>query len=237
MISISAGLKNALKQPIKELLAYITDGTDEITQNDDIASIELKSDGNLCKTVMREVNATYFGTHDYNDKDLNIGFGTPLLVETDEGEVTISISTPTLITKTSHGHKTGDMVQFSTTGALPTGLAINTDYFVIKVNDNTFNLASSYINAFNNVKVNTSGTQSGTQSMTYFPVGEYTTPEYIDYGSFRIVPDKTTVDQATGETTVKMYDKMYQATVAYDLTVTYPTTVLELLQAIRTRFS
>ena len=50
---------------------------------------------------------------------------------------------------------------FTTTGALPTGLAINTDYYVTVIDANTFNLSATLGGAF----INTSGTQSGTHTL------------------------------------------------------------------------
>lgn len=51
------------------------------------------------------------------------------------------------ITKASHGYYTGLKVRTSTTGIFPTGLAIDTDYWVIRVDSNSFKLASSIENA------------------------------------------------------------------------------------------
>lgn len=41
----------------------------------------------------------------------------------------------------------GTRVQLTTTTTLPAGLALATDYYVIKVTDSTFQLATSYANA------------------------------------------------------------------------------------------
>ncbi len=78
--------------------------------------------------------------------------------------VTISIASPCVVTYPSHGLQTGIAVFFTTTGSLPTGLLANTNYYVIVIDDNTFSLASSVSNAFAGTKINTSGSQSGTQT-------------------------------------------------------------------------
>lgn len=61
--------------------------------------------------------------------------------------------------------------------------------------------------------------------------------EEIDYGSFLVVEAITDVD--TNETTLKMFDKMYESLIEYDLDpiydVGFPATISELLQAICTR--
>ncbi len=57
-------------------------------------------------------------------------------------------------------------VQFTTTGTLPTGLATTTDYYVIKLTDNTISVATSYANAVAGTAVSiTTGTGSGTHTL------------------------------------------------------------------------
>lgn len=81
--------------------------------------------------------------------------------------VTITIATPGVVTWTGHGFSTGQVVSFTTTGALPTGLTAGTKYYVSKtgLGTDTFQLATSYANATAGTPVvNTSGTQSGTHT-------------------------------------------------------------------------
>jgi hypothetical protein len=78
-----------------------------------------------------------------------------------DATVTITIAAPGVITWTGHGLAVNDTIRFTTTGALPTGLAINTTYFVKEVlSANTFTVSTSAGGA----AVTTSGTQSGTQT-------------------------------------------------------------------------
>lgn len=77
------------------------------------------------------------------------------------GTFTITLASPGVVTLASHGLATGDSVYLTTTGALPTGLSANTRYWVIKVDANTFNLATSLANALATTAINTSGSQSG----------------------------------------------------------------------------
>jgi hypothetical protein len=75
--------------------------------------------------------------------------------------VTISIAAPGVVTWANHGLSVNDTIRFTTTGALPTGLAINTTYFVKEVlSANTFTVSSTAGGA----AITTSGTQSGTQT-------------------------------------------------------------------------
>lgn len=82
------------------------------------------------------------------------------------GTVTVTIATPGVFTQVGHGLYTGRMVYLTTTGALPTGLSVNTAYYLIKVTNDTFRLATSYANAVAGTAINTTGTQSGTHTMT-----------------------------------------------------------------------
>ena len=77
---------------------------------------------------------------------------------------TADVTTPPgLLTATAHARLTGDgPVQLTTTGALPAGLALETDYWVIKVAANTFRLASSFEDAMATVPVPVAVTTAGT---------------------------------------------------------------------------
>lgn len=66
----------------------------------------------------------------------------------------------------SHGLTTGLKGQLTTTGTLPTGLSLATDYFVIAVDDNTIKLATSLDNANAGTAVNITGYGSGTHTFT-----------------------------------------------------------------------
>jgi hypothetical protein len=74
--------------------------------------------------------------------------------------VTISLASPAVVTWAANGLVAGQAVMFSTTGALPTGLAANTVYYASPVTANTFNVAATP----GGTLINTSGTQSGTQT-------------------------------------------------------------------------
>lgn len=72
---------------------------------------------------------------------------------------TMTIASPVVITLTAHGFTAGTPVAFSTNGALPTGLAINTAYYVLATDltANTFKIAATP----GGTAINTSGSQSG----------------------------------------------------------------------------
>lgn len=84
------------------------------------------------------------------------------------GTVTVTIATPAVFSLTAHGLSVGERVRFTTSGALPTGLTANTDYFVSNVpGTGTFRVSASLGGA----DVNTSGSQSGTHTGQYFGYG------------------------------------------------------------------
>jgi hypothetical protein len=75
--------------------------------------------------------------------------------------VTITIAAPGVVTWTDHGLSVNDTIRFTTTGALPTGLAAGTTYYVKTVlSPNTFTVSASAGGA----AITTSGTQSGVQT-------------------------------------------------------------------------
>jgi hypothetical protein len=78
--------------------------------------------------------------------------------------VTISNASPAVITfGANHNFNPGDIVYFTTTGALPTGLSASTNYYVLRegVTATTFRVSST----FEGVPINTSSAGSGTHSI------------------------------------------------------------------------
>lgn len=80
-----------------------------------------------------------------------------------KGTATITIANPAVISFTAHGLIAGDTVQFTTSGALPTGLAVSTNYYVIAagLTANAFEVSSVY----NGAAVVATGSQSGTHTL------------------------------------------------------------------------
>ncbi len=76
--------------------------------------------------------------------------------------VTISLASPGVVTKTAHGWAADQPVSLETTGALYTGLAADTQYYVKTVlTPDTFTIADTPGGA----AINTSGSQSGTHKI------------------------------------------------------------------------
>lgn len=79
--------------------------------------------------------------------------------------VTITIASPAVISWTGHGLIAGQSIFLTTTGALPTGLAITTRYFVMAagLTANAFQVSATSGGA----AINTSGSQSGTHTASF----------------------------------------------------------------------
>lgn len=99
-----------------------------------------------------QANATNFGMWDI---DTFRNYANP--------SVTLSIASPCVANIQGHGLSVGDTVTFFTTGALPTGMTAGTVYYVASVVDaDNFTFATTATGT----AINTSGSQSGTQTMT-----------------------------------------------------------------------
>lgn len=119
------------------------------------------------------------------------------------GTATVTIATPGVWTRAGHGLYTGQAVYITTTGALPTGLAQNTTYYVIRVDANTFRLATTLANANAGTAINTTGAQNGVHTIrTTFGVGNGAT-------TFN-VPDMRGVTPVGLDTTQAEFDALGQ---------------------------
>lgn len=143
----------------------------------------------------------------------NAGTLTLETAEWKNASVTMTIASPCVVTWTGHGLVTGNTIVFTTTGALPTGLSVNTKYWVTRIDNNTFNLSTTTANLVAGTFINTSGTQSGThtghqpharqtaidlQNGVYVKNGA-TTRRYL--GSFYTTATTTTEDSGGVDTT------------------------------------
>lgn len=79
--------------------------------------------------------------------------------------VSISIASPGVVTLTGYGYFFDQPITFFSTGALPTGLVAGQTYYVKPIDANTFNVAAYP----SGPSINTSGSQSGTQSTAPTP--------------------------------------------------------------------
>ncbi len=78
MIAVSNDFKNAMKQPVKELQAYINGVNDDIRSDNDLIQFKISAEGGLCKTVMRKLEGKFTGSHNLLGQWVNVGFGVKL---------------------------------------------------------------------------------------------------------------------------------------------------------------
>ncbi len=96
--------------------------------------------------------------------------------------VTITIASPGVVTF-GFAPNNGMVVSFTTTGALPTGLSVGTYYYIVNAAGFTGQLSLTY----NGTPINTSGSQSGTHSLSVRGVplssmpGASNTPTFVNY--------------------------------------------------------
>ena len=93
--------------------------------------------------------------------DYEFAAGTPPVVSVGaDATVTITNASPGVVTYTAHPFANGDIVTLATSGALPTGLSIDTEYFIVSQATNTFELAATKGGS----SINTSSAGSGTHN-------------------------------------------------------------------------
>lgn len=88
-----------------------------------------------------------------------------------KGVCTISNGTPAIITFNGHGFLGGERIFFTTNASLPTGITANLQYWVTKIDANTFKLSTTWANYIAGTFVNTSSAGSGIHSLIYAPWG------------------------------------------------------------------
>jgi Ubiquitin-activating enzyme E1 FCCH domain len=111
---------------------------------------------------------------------------------------TISIGSPAVITRSSHGLLPGYQIKLQTTGALPTGVDTLATYYVLSngFTANSFRIGTTKSGA----AINTTGTQSGTHSYTVEGLARTTLREnynYVDLSIFSLQPFVTSGSTCT----------------------------------------
>ena len=109
--------------------------------------------------------------------------------------ITISLGSPGIITRASHGLQPGYQIVISTTGTLPTGLVAGEIYYVQSdgFTANSFRLST----AKRGVAINTTGSQSGTHSYTVYGLAQTTLRENYNYIDLSLYPQQPFVTSAS----------------------------------------
>jgi len=142
------------------------------------------------------LNVDYASVTDSEVKNADdSGAGSITAAVTDQGVATeVSVSGNT-VTIPSHGYTTGRKGQLTTTGTLPAGLALATDYYIIVASANSVKFATSLANAQEGtaVDITDSGSDEGVHTFT---------PTAIAGGVFKLQEsnDGTTWDDVSGVT-------------------------------------
>jgi len=82
----------------------------------------------------------------------------------------VDIANDTIVVA-DHGFSTGDVIGLTTDGTLPTGLSVDTAYYVIQVDAHKISVATSRANAFAGTAVNITAVTSGTHTITPDAIG------------------------------------------------------------------
>ena len=78
MVTVSNDFKTAMKQPVKEIQAFIDYDDGSIKDSDDLISFKISCDSGLCKTAMRKLEAKYLGNHNVLGKWVRAVYGVRL---------------------------------------------------------------------------------------------------------------------------------------------------------------
>ena len=125
----------------------------------------LPSDGQiiLLYQIDENIGTAFWGKIFTNTTDNSISRTGINIAETND-TITMSIASPAVVTLSNHDLTSGQAISFTTTGALPTGVTAGVTYFVISASlaAGTFQFSETRGGS----AVNTSGTQSGTHTMS-----------------------------------------------------------------------
>lgn len=75
MITVSAGFKTAMKGSTKVVKSYVYDGSSYIRSSDDLKYLKISTSGDLLRTVMRQLDFHYFGSHSLLGESVSPGIG------------------------------------------------------------------------------------------------------------------------------------------------------------------
>lgn len=85
MIEVSEQFKEAMKQPVKEVFAYIETEEENITSDGSLISYKIVGEANLCGTLMKQCEISLMGEYEHlKDTQIAIWLGTPVMVELEE---------------------------------------------------------------------------------------------------------------------------------------------------------
>lgn len=135
-------------------------GTDTISTSDADDIIFNKTVGAASRIIL-PLSSSVTGSKKIADGKFDAATNNITVVPKRPNTFTVTIASPGVLTKVAHGLSLDQRVSLETTGALPTGLAADTIYFVKTIpTADTFTLSATQGGA----AINTSGGQSGTHT-------------------------------------------------------------------------
>ena len=79
MYAVSSSFKTAMKQPIKQLKAYIKlEDNSQIADNNYLINFKISCESGMCKTAMRKIEINYIGDTNLLGHTVHAGFGVKL---------------------------------------------------------------------------------------------------------------------------------------------------------------
>lgn len=121
--------------------------------------------------------------------------------------VTITIASPGVVTWTAHGRAANDPVYFTTTGALPTNLTVDTIYYVVgaSITTNTFQVSATEGGS----AINTAGSQSGTHTGT---APASAAAQEVTFATLKKIMQQEPVNPQTGTSYTITFNDLYKLT-------------------------
>lgn len=150
----------------------------QYASNDEITDRALEVDGEICtlicNTLQHPFQTTFIQTSGAlvaPSQPLPTRNGMVLKVLTQAGFTTTFIAADVtgvddIVHIDNHGLFTGQPVQLTTSGTLPTGLSLATTYYIIRVDANNIKFASTAWNAYSGTAIELTGQGNGTNTIT-----------------------------------------------------------------------
>lgn len=109
------------------------------------------------------------------------------VTEISETFTSVEVNVSTDVITVTREYTTGEKVRLTTNNTLPSPLAIDTNYYVIKVSSTEIRLSESLTNAYNNVYIDITDGGLGTQTVTLYSIAttcyQQTTKEQYSVGT------------------------------------------------------
>lgn len=123
----------------------------------------IKVDATTIKVAATFADVATVTTVSFDNDGVGAHAVAPVAIAFEDSDITDGTDT---IADTGHGAVTGTVGQVTTTGSLPTGITALTNYYVIRVDDNSFRLATSLANALAGTAMPIGADGSGVHTFT-----------------------------------------------------------------------